>query len=395
MTFEEILKFIEVTLDSKAGQPLTPSEKQILKAAWDNESYSSLAESLYLSVGHIKDLASLLWQRLSGVFGEKITKNNFRWVIEVRCGTSSSSQKEIAEIDGDEKEDPKGNILIVDDLIENLHFLTKLLNEHGYIVRSVNNGKMALRTIQKTHPDVILLDIAMPEMNGYQVCEALKADETTSEIPVIFLSALNEVFDKVKAFQVGGVDYITKPCEPKEVIARLQTQLTIQRQKQQLKKQIEHHQQTAEILYQSRALLANLLNSSKDGIIALQAMRDMRTEEINDFYCLVINPVFVKLLGQKREDLMGKTIPKKLLNELTPKLFDSLIKVVETGEEIEERLCWNNDPAQGYYYLNIVKFGEGCSITIRQITDFKLLDLECNLEANNKISDKTRNLLIR
>lgn len=383
MTFVEILKFVEATLDSKGGQPLTPSEKQILKAAWDNESYSSLAESLYLSVGHIKDLASLLWQRLSGVFGEKITKNNFRWVIEVRCGTSSSSQEEIAELNGDEKEDPKGNILIVDDLIENLHFLTKLLNEHGYIVRSVNNGKMALRTIQKTHPDVILLDIAMPEMDGYQVCQALKADETTSEIPIIFLSALNEVFDKVKAFQVGGVDYITKPCEPKEVIARLQTQLIIQQQKQKLKQQIEHHQQTAEILYQSRALLANLLNSSKDGIMALQAERDMITEEINNFYCLIINPIFVKILGQKRENLIGKTIPKKMLNQLNPKLFNSLIKVVETGEEIEEKVCWGNDPAEGCCYLTAVKFGDGCSITIRQITNLNLIEFKCQLSANN------------
>jgi DNA-binding response OmpR family regulator len=337
MTFEETLEFVEATLESKIEKPLTASEKQILKAAWDNETYSNLAESLHLSVGHIKDLASLLWQRLSYAFGEKITKNNFRWVIEVRCGTSLSSEEKIAETNPDENEDPQGNILIVDDLVENLDFLTKLLTEYGYKVRSVTNGKMALRTIQKTHPDVILLDIAMPEMNGYQVCEALKADETTSEIPVIFLSALDEVFDKVKAFQVGGVDYITKPCEPKEVIARLQTQLIIQQQKRKLKQQIEHHQQTAEILHQSRALLANLLNSSKDGIMALQAERDIITEEIKDFHCLIINPVFVKLLGQKREDLIGKIIPQKILDKITPKLFNSLIKVVETGEEIEKK----------------------------------------------------------
>lgn len=384
MTFEEILTFVEATLESKIDKPLTASEIEILKAAWNHETYSNLADSLYLSVSYIKDLASLLWQRLSYAFGEKITKNNFRWVIEARCGTSPSSEEKILEINADEKEDPKGNILVVDDLVENLHFLTEVLEKQGYIVRSVTNGKMALRTVQKTHPDVILLDIAMPEMNGYQVCQALKADETTSEIPVIFLSALNEVFDKVKAFQVGGVDYITKPCEPKEVIARLQTQLIIQQQKQQLKQQIEHHQQTAEILYQSRALLANLLNRSKDGILALQAVRDMRTEEINDFHCLVVNPVFVKILDQKREDLMGKTIPKKMLNQLTPNLFNSLIKVVETGEEIEEKFCWVNDPAQGCCYLTAVKFGDGCSITIRQITNFNLIEFKCNLPAYNQ-----------
>lgn len=379
MTFEETLECVETTLESKIGKPLTASEIEILKAAWDNESYSSLAESLYFSVGHIKDLASLLWQRLSDVFGEKITKNNFRRVIELRCSRSKSSEEKIAETNPDKNEDPKGNILIVDDLVENLCFLTKILEEYGYIVRSVTNGKMALRTIQKTHPDVILLDIAMPEMNGYQVCEALKADETTSEIPVIFLSALDEVFDKVKAFQVGGVDYITKPCEPKEVIARLQTQLIIQQQKHKLKQQIEHHQQTAEILYQSRALLANLLNSSKDGIMALQAERDIITEEIKDFHCLIINPVFVKLLGQKREDLIGKIIPQKILDKITPKLFNSLIKVVETGEEIEKKFFWRNDMAEVHCYLTAVKFADGCSITISQISNFKLVECQCHL----------------
>jgi PleD family two-component response regulator len=105
----------------------------------------------------------------------------------------------------------------------------------------------------------------MPDIDGYQVCSTLKADQETSDIPVIFLSAIDEIADKVKAFQVGGVDYITKPFHSEEVIARIQTQLTIQQQKHQLRKEIEQHQQTVEILYQSRATLASLLNSSKDG----------------------------------------------------------------------------------------------------------------------------------
>jgi PleD family two-component response regulator len=124
-----------------------------------------------------------------------------------------------------------------------------MLTKEGYKVRCVTNGTMALRTVRNHPPDAILLDIKMPDMDGYQVCEALKSDEKTSEIPIIFLSALDQVFDKFKAFKVGGVDYISKPFEPKEVLLRLETQVTIQHQKRQLKEAIERQQQTAEIAY--------------------------------------------------------------------------------------------------------------------------------------------------
>ncbi|MDB9509942.1 response regulator [Kamptonema animale CS-326] len=380
-TSDEALQLIEATLESKTGKQLTPPEKEILKAAWDNETYSNVAESLYLSVGYIKDLAWLLWQCLSDAFEEKITKNNFRRVIETHCTTSTPREEEIAENDTDESSDTKGNILIVDDLIENLRFLTDILIQRGYKVRSITNGKMALRSIRNHPPDVILLDIKMPEMDGYEVCQALKADEITSEIPVIFLSALDEVIDKVKAFKVGGVDYITKPFQSEEVIARIHTQLTIQQQKHQLKEQIEQHQQTAEILYQSRILLANLLNSSQDGIAAVQAVRDTITEEVNDFHCLVVNPVFAKLFGQKREQIMGKSTLKKLFDRLTPPLFDLLLEVVETGEVLEQEFYWKNNNQQIYYYLTAVKFGDGCSITVRDITNIKLLEFKMKIES--------------
>ncbi|WRH66340.1 MAG: response regulator [Planktothrix sp. GU0601_MAG3] len=382
MTFEETLKFLEAALDSKTAKQLTASEKEILKAAWEKETYSNLADSLYLSVGHIKDLASLLWLRLSHIFGEKITKNNFRRVMEVLGDTPQSYQETITAINIDKIPDPKPKILIVDDLIESLQLLTEVLEEFGYRVQGVTSGKMALRTVQKTHPDLILLDIFMPEMDGYQVCEALKADQSTSEIPIIFLSAFDQVSNRLKAFQMGGVDYITKLCEPEEFVARVQTQLTIQQQKKELKKQIEHHQQTAEMFYQSRSLLANLLNVSKDGILALQAIRDILTKEINDFQCLVINPIFLKFWDQKREDLIGKIVPKNLLNQLIPNMFDSLIDLVERGEEIEGKFCWENDPDQGCYYLTAIKFEDGCLITVRLINDFEPIQLECNLPAN-------------
>jgi diguanylate cyclase (GGDEF)-like protein len=121
-----------------------------------------------------------------------------------------------------------GNILIVDDKIDNLRFLSASLIDRGYRVRCAKNGTMALITSQKELPSLILLDIKMPDMDGYEVCENLKANELTRDIPVIFLSALDDVFDKVKAFTVGGIDYITKPFHLEEVVVRIQNQLALQ-----------------------------------------------------------------------------------------------------------------------------------------------------------------------
>ncbi len=121
------------------------------------------------------------------------------------------------------------NILVVDDTPANLRLLMGLLKEQGYTVRPAPSGKHALKVAQNQAIDVILLDILMPEMDGYEVCRRLKAQEATREIPVIFLSALHETFDKVKAFEVGGVDYITKPFETEEVLARVETHLKIRR----------------------------------------------------------------------------------------------------------------------------------------------------------------------
>ena len=132
---------------------------------------------------------------------------------------------------------PKGNILIVDDTPANLRLLSKMLTKNGYEVRSVINGQMALMGAAAAPPDLILLDINMPDMDGYQVCQKLKSDEKTRYIPVIFISALDRVLDKVKAFEVGGVDYIAKPFHYEEVLVRVENQLSIRRLQKQLQQQ--------------------------------------------------------------------------------------------------------------------------------------------------------------
>jgi len=120
-----------------------------------------------------------------------------------------------------------GDILIVDDEPDNLLLLELILTGHGYQVRTATDGMRALEAAQRQVPDLILLDILMPEMDGYDVCRQLKADERMCGVPVLFLSALDEAKYKVKAFAVGGVDYITKPFQVEEVVARLQTHLAL------------------------------------------------------------------------------------------------------------------------------------------------------------------------
>jgi diguanylate cyclase (GGDEF)-like protein len=136
----------------------------------------------------------------------------------------------------------ENNILIVDDKPENLSILSAILQEEGYEVRGVISGPMALTVVNVAPPMLILLDIMMPEIDGYEVCKRLKANPQTAHIPVIFISALDDVFDKVKAFRSGGVDYISKPFQHEEVIARVQVHLKlfkVQEEVRQLNMELE------------------------------------------------------------------------------------------------------------------------------------------------------------
>jgi sigma-B regulation protein RsbU (phosphoserine phosphatase) len=134
----------------------------------------------------------------------------------------------------DQQTDASENILIVDDTPANLRLLSQMLSERGYGVRAVTSGARALESVYVTQPSLILLDIRMPEMNGYEVCERLKQDPRTKDIPIIFISALNEIADKVRGFNLGGVDYITKPFQFEEVLARVETHIALRRLQKQL-----------------------------------------------------------------------------------------------------------------------------------------------------------------
>ncbi|MFK8182503.1 MAG: response regulator [Phormidesmis sp.] len=131
----------------------------------------------------------------------------------------------------------KANILLVDDQPQNLKLLSDLLEEQGYEVQQAINGAVALQAVQASPPDLVLLDIHMPQMDGYTLCQYIKADATTSNIPVIFISAIDEAWDKVKAFSAGGCDYITKPFKVVEVLARVENHLKVQQLQKALMEQ--------------------------------------------------------------------------------------------------------------------------------------------------------------
>lgn len=133
----------------------------------------------------------------------------------------------------------RGKILVVDDIPDNLDLLCSLLTRKGFGVTVADSGVEALQMIKENAPDLILLDICMPQMDGYEVCQALKSNSDTKDIPVIFISALDEVLDKVKAFRVGGVDYITKPFHMAEVLARVSSHIAIHQLQRQLEEQNE------------------------------------------------------------------------------------------------------------------------------------------------------------
>lgn len=128
----------------------------------------------------------------------------------------------------------RGSILIIDDMPENLQYLSRLLNMRNYQVRALPNAKLAMQSIFSHPPDLVLLDIVMPEVNGYDVCRLLKSNETTKDIPVIFISGVGSTESIIKGFQSGGVDYITKPFRNEEVYARIENQMQLKRKTDEL-----------------------------------------------------------------------------------------------------------------------------------------------------------------
>ncbi len=189
------------------------------------------------------------------------------------------------------------NLLLVDDQPDNLRALAAILNGQGYKVRKAISGEIALDAIASLPPDLVLLDVKMLGMNGYEVCATLKANEQTRHIPVIFLSALDNTADKMKAFAVGGADYITKPFQAEEVLARVKHQLVIQRQQRQLAERNRQVQQAREMLRESEIQFRTAFEhlAIAVGFIGL------------DNSWLKVNPALCQLLDHTEAELLHQT----------------------------------------------------------------------------------------
>ena len=164
-------------------------------------------------------------------------------------------------------EQAKSTILIIDDNATNLGVLTGYLRGHGFELMIARNGADGIAKARLGQPDLILLDVMMPDLDGFEVCRRLKADTATNEIPVIFITALDSVEDKVKGFAAGGVDYLTKPLQKEEVFARVQTHLQLQAHKKQLQQQAIELKQ-AKDLAETAQTIAEKANRAKSVFLA-------------------------------------------------------------------------------------------------------------------------------
>jgi len=211
---------------------------------------------------------------------------------------------------GDIKKRKKGDILIVDDKLDNLRLLSEILTDKGYKIRPASSGTLALISARSTPPDLILLDIKMPDMDGYEVCRRLKADQKTSHIPVLFISALSEVADKIKGFNLGAVDYIIKPFQHEEVLARVHTHVSLSRLQQQLENLVE--ERTAE-LTRTIGQLDNEIKERK--LVEKERSRFFEaTRQAAESIVITdttgniqfVNPAFAKMTGYDCQEVLGK-----------------------------------------------------------------------------------------
>lgn len=246
-------------------------------------------------------------------------------------------------------------ILIVDDILENIQVLSEILKPKGYKVRPVLNGKAALKAARLQPPDLILLDINMPGMNGYEVCEQLNADDGLKEIPVIFISAMSDALDKVRAFSLGAVDYITKPFQMEEVLARVENHLRLYQLQLRLEEQNKHLQKLV------REQVREITSSQMATILALAKLAEYRDSDTGrhlervqtfcqrlsirlsemDHWNMVITPQFVDDIFQASplHDIGKVGIPDQILLKparLTSEEFEVIKHHATIGANIME-----------------------------------------------------------
>ena len=220
------------------------------------------------------------------------------------------------------------SILVVDDAPENIALLSRIFTKLGYQVQVADNGAQAVEVAKTVLPDIILLDINMPLMDGFVTCRQLKEDARTRDIPVIFISALDTIEDKAKAFQVGGVDYILKPFEYEEVQARVETHLSLRQLRVQLEQANQALAAQVDELTKSRELLAQRERRLSAFVSALPNLSFIMDEK-GSYLEVIANET--GLLAGRPENLVGRTVEEVLPPEEAAKILDVIGLTIETG----------------------------------------------------------------
>lgn len=239
----------------------------------------------------------------------------------------------------------QAEIMVVDDTPTNLQLLSSILIEQGYQVRSMIDGLLALESALSDPPDLILLDIIMPKIDGYDVCKQLKSNQKTQGVPVIFISALDETWDKVKAFAVGGADYITKPFQVEEVLARVENQLTLHKLQRQLIEQNQLLQQEIRDRISAQAALEALNQELETRIQA-------RTVELRDYLEQLRN-----LESQLREALDREKevsdLKSRIIFTISHEYRTPLMTILSSVELLEKYRHRLNDSQQVKHFWRI------------------------------------------
>jgi len=218
------------------------------------------------------------------------------------------------------------NILVVDDTPQNLHLLVDILTKYDYKVRPVPNGKLALSAAEINPPDLILLDIMMPDLDGYQVCKQLKSNPITKEIPIIFISAINESVDKVKAFAIGAADYIVKPFQMHEVLIRVKHQLAVVNLKKQLKMKNEQLNKTINQLQQNQK---KIVKSNK--YLVLEKITSGISQQVNNPLA-EINSSLAELNQFSQSSLKNLPVFLQHISPEQQKYFVALLKQAQNNQ---------------------------------------------------------------
>jgi len=303
-------------------------------------------------------------------------------------------------------ETPQAKILVVDDKPENLHLLDDALGNQGYQVKGVVSGKMALMVANAVIPDLILLDVVMPDLNGYQVCQQLKANENTQNIPIIFLSASNNSVDRVKALSAGGVDYINKPFQIDEVLLRIRNQLQLQTAQkkilkfnteleqriqkrtaqlelanQELQSEVKERSELAKLLQESEEKLESILNSLEEVVWSV----DVETSKL-----LFLNPAAEEVYGRPVGDLLNN--PNLRLESIHPedrnRVESSLASPTNQSNDLEYRIVQPSGEVRWVWERSRLIYDDAGAINrrdgiISDVTERKKIEAELSYEAKH------------